>query len=485
MPVTNLLSENTSRQVSAIGNWTTEVGLLNRNEDIISRAEMLLRAKSYSGTGNWLDETGNGHDATNNGALFKEPENGMQYLYLPGSSGNYAVVADAASLDITGDIDIRVALRNPTFGTNNALVYKHSSNDTLSTNSYGLRSVNATTLSLSWRTGGGSAIGVNDGGTLPDLSSYSFAEVRATLDVSSGQVEFYYRTSDGGSWINYASPAAVGATDINSSSTSVGIGAIDTGATWNFAGDMYRAQIYDGIDGTLVLNADFTSSAWTEPFASALDGTGSHTITINRTTTGYASTIVDQAMWLLDGGTNHLLVANSADLNFASGQDFTVVVIARSHDSTTGSHNGLISKYTASLASNPGWELAWANYGAQFQVSDGTNTPVDINAATPADVSTAVLAGRRIAGSEIETFVDGVGTGSPDTDTSIDLSTSGDIRGRFWELLSSERPSPTLRSPQSKQSSPTRTWVCRRPFRSALATARSSPRLTRGSLRTR
>ena len=65
---------------------------------ILGRAELLLQAKNYSGTGAWLDESGNGHNATNNGALFK-PHSGTDYLYLPGSASNYVSTADVNLLD--------------------------------------------------------------------------------------------------------------------------------------------------------------------------------------------------------------------------------------------------------------------------------------------------------------------------------------------------------------------------------------------------
>ena len=74
-------------------------------DEILARAELLLRAKNYSGSGNWLDEA-NSHDAVNNGALFL-PYAGHKYLYLPGIAANYARVPDHATLSVEGDIDIR------------------------------------------------------------------------------------------------------------------------------------------------------------------------------------------------------------------------------------------------------------------------------------------------------------------------------------------------------------------------------------------
>ena len=37
---------------------------------VLARAELVLQAQEYSGTGNWLDASGNDHDATATGARF-------------------------------------------------------------------------------------------------------------------------------------------------------------------------------------------------------------------------------------------------------------------------------------------------------------------------------------------------------------------------------------------------------------------------------
>lgn len=67
-------------------------------DNVLRRAELLLQAKNYTGSGDWLDESGNGHDATNSGALFKAYD-GTQYTYLPGTTSNYMSTADTNLLD--------------------------------------------------------------------------------------------------------------------------------------------------------------------------------------------------------------------------------------------------------------------------------------------------------------------------------------------------------------------------------------------------
>ena len=88
---------------------------------VLADAELLLQAKNYSGSGAWLDESGNGHDgqlgstsgSDTNDPLFLEPDGGVggtQYFWNPGSAGNYASSPDHARLDIVGDLDIRIKL---------------------------------------------------------------------------------------------------------------------------------------------------------------------------------------------------------------------------------------------------------------------------------------------------------------------------------------------------------------------------------------
>ena len=63
---------------------------------VIARAEVLLRASNYSGSGNWLDESGNGHDATPVGS----PTFNSDHFSLDGST-QWFTVSDSAGLDFT------------------------------------------------------------------------------------------------------------------------------------------------------------------------------------------------------------------------------------------------------------------------------------------------------------------------------------------------------------------------------------------------
>ncbi len=66
---------------------------------ILDSAELLLQAKNYSGSGPWLDESGNGHDAqfgSTSGGDANDPLTKLyvaldeQFMFLPGTAGNFA-----------------------------------------------------------------------------------------------------------------------------------------------------------------------------------------------------------------------------------------------------------------------------------------------------------------------------------------------------------------------------------------------------------
>jgi hypothetical protein len=101
---------------------------------LLAEAELLLQAKNYSGSGAWLDESGNGHDAQlgsaagadTNDPLCLEPDGGVggtQFLWLPGTAGNYASVASHASQN-TVDLDVRVRVKGLDLTATNILMQR-------------------------------------------------------------------------------------------------------------------------------------------------------------------------------------------------------------------------------------------------------------------------------------------------------------------------------------------------------------------------
>jgi hypothetical protein len=209
---------------------------------------------------------------------------GSSYLLLPGSSGDRASCPDAAALDITSDIDIRIDVSLLSWRAPQNLCGKHLSSGNqaswvLQTNSLGR-------LCLSWTTDG---IVLNEHVAMSDIALPVPADhrqaVRATLDVNNGAsghtATFYYSDTISGTWVQLGSAVTIsGTTSIFSSTATVTVG--DTTATTaplangqpllDFdnilyetvdppTGFAYGFQLRSGIAGSVVANPDFTIQA--------------------------------------------------------------------------------------------------------------------------------------------------------------------------------------------------------------------------------
>lgn len=187
-------------------------------------------------------------------------------LALPGTSGNYASTPDAAALDITGDLDIRVDatldawVSGTPSGANDYLVGKYDS----STNqrSYVLRLSSAGTLQFLWSTDGVTPI-TKSATAAPEPVSGRLA-VRATLDVDNGAagstVTFYTAPTIDGSWTQLGDPVVTaGVTSVHSGTAALAVGAIDAGTAGLPPGVFHAAEVRTGIAGSEVANPDFTA----------------------------------------------------------------------------------------------------------------------------------------------------------------------------------------------------------------------------------
>ena len=199
-----------------------------------------------------------------------------------GTTGNYASTPDAAALDITGDIDIRVkvALDDWTPATEMNLVAKY--NTTSNQRSYLLRVVSSGVLRAFTSTNGSDnvqydstvATGIADGAT---------KWVRFTLDVdngSSGKTAAFYLSDDGTNWTQLGTDVtSAGTTSIFNSTAILETGSSNTGTTAPAKGTFYRAQILNGIGGTTVFDADFESVP-SDSFAFSESSTNAATVTL-------------------------------------------------------------------------------------------------------------------------------------------------------------------------------------------------------------
>lgn len=197
-------------------------------------------------------------------------ETGSVALDLPGDSGDYASTPDAAALDITGDIDIRLdaTLLNwflpeyPSSGETNIARTELISKRALGQASWALY-VNMGVLYFVWSEDGTLFNIAESTEDLPVTSSGRLA-VRVTLDVDNGasgnDVAFYTSDSISGSWTQLGETVTgVGTTSIFAGTAELRIGSEAVLEHQEAIGLIHAAQVLDGIGGTAVANPDFTA----------------------------------------------------------------------------------------------------------------------------------------------------------------------------------------------------------------------------------
>lgn len=190
-------------------------------------------------------------------------------LDLPGGN-DAASTPDHASVSITGDLDIRVDMTPnapDTWAGNHDLVTKWGA---AGQRSYALILFASGTLSLRW-----SADGTNGKAVLssvPLAATTKRMAVRATLDVDDGngshRVRFFTAPTMFGPWSELGVPGVAGGggtTSIFDSTTAVRVGAAAAGSsdTWGSSAvsDVHKAEIRNGINGTVVANPNFNAQA--------------------------------------------------------------------------------------------------------------------------------------------------------------------------------------------------------------------------------
>lgn len=311
---------------------------------------------------------------------------GTKYGYHPGVAGNYFSTPDAAANQITGDIDLRW----------------YGKLDTLSPVG------NYASLVKKWA-GGGYAYNfylfsnklvlyVGFGGTPTDVAYSSFLGaagitintlvwLRVTRDATTGAVNFYHST-DGVSWTAFTVSGVQTPGAMDASTVSVVIGG---DFVQNLAGRTYRAQIWNGIEGSGgTLAVDFNPGDYTSGTTFPSSTTG-ETWTIN-STGSLPTQIVDKAS-LLFNGTSHYLKTNAFTLN----QPETIYLVAKQVSWTANDYlldgnadnSGAILQHTSSpniasyagayMASPDNPNLAVGNVGIIAVVFNGASSSIRIN----------------------------------------------------------------------------------------------------------
>ncbi len=279
---------------------------------------------------------------------------GTNYLYLPGINGNFASAPDSAALSITGDIDVRVdvALGNYNPGFYQGLVAKYGVSG-----GYIVEINNLGGLDFYYNAGlGGPQATAAELG----LTNGVRYELRVTVDVDNGAgskvIEVLKRaggTND--AWTLCKSNTTAGTISIADTADALAIGADrSSGASSPAQGKFYRAQVYSGIGGTKVFDADFTTNTNQSSFTES--SSNAATVTINRATSGRKSVMVTRPVWLF-GTDDYMEIADNALLDLGGSNDLTAVVVTRRWASP---NNGRFLSKRDPTGGGDGWEL-WEN----------------------------------------------------------------------------------------------------------------------------
>lgn len=201
-------------------------------------------------------------------------------LALNAVIGNYASAPDAAALRVTGDMDLRAQLSTPTWANGSATWYPIAKFVGSFAYVLGITATGLVTLGIS--TTGADVVNTNSTAAVP-FSNYSTGWIRATRAQTGGLVNFYTST-DGVNWtlLGTGNQVASSGTAIFAGTSTLFLGAFGAG-TAPLLGSLYRAQIYNGIAGTLVFDANFSAVA---KLAASFVESSTNAATVTIATTG-------------------------------------------------------------------------------------------------------------------------------------------------------------------------------------------------------
>lgn len=233
-----------------------------------------LTVNSSNRVSAWADQGGGGNtllQGTGANQPLYLPWSGSNYLAGLGVLDNFVSTPSAAANQITGDIDIRVKLSAVTWtpAAAIALFQKWSGSWVLNLNTAGTLTFFGS-YSISGTVGATSSAATG-------FSANSINWVRVTRALVTGFVTFY-TSQDGVTWTQLGTVQTVAATQTLATTTAVTVGGI-TGTSNAGLTSTYRAELYNGINGTRVLVMD--PSQTTNNAASWVSSTG-ETWTVNR-----------------------------------------------------------------------------------------------------------------------------------------------------------------------------------------------------------
>lgn len=193
----------------------------------------------------------------NGAALYKRDD----YVRLDGTDGNYLSFPDTAANSVTGDIDIRVHLDDDDTSTVLKTIISKFSNGQ---RSYSLRHNSVTANRLEFLTSADGSVVVNYGAAVDTPAGTKW--VRVTRIAATGVAQFY-TSPDGTTWSTLGGTISGTAGGIFDGTAPLEIGRDTSNTGRAFKGNVYYAEVRNGIGGPVVAafnaadNADVTP--WT------------------------------------------------------------------------------------------------------------------------------------------------------------------------------------------------------------------------------
>jgi hypothetical protein len=311
---------------------------------------------------------------------------GENYLYQPGVTLNWASTPDAAPLDITGDIDLRVDVALDSWSSSQYLLGKAATGQ----RSYNLVIVSGGFLRLEISNDGTTVINITSTVAV-GLSAGQRRWVRGTLDVdngASGRTATFFTSTDGVTWTTLDTVTSAGTTSLFAGTVGLIIGGNGFGG-FEAAGKFYRAQVRNGINGTVVFDADFTTGITTGAQTTFTESSSNAaTVTINRSTSGRKSVAVVRPTWLF-GTDDYMEIPDNALLDFGASDSATWVVVHR-HWNNFGTNDALLAKKANTTAATQGWLLGSGSTAEQIrgQVGDGSDSAEPVTGSRTAGTRT-------------------------------------------------------------------------------------------------
>jgi hypothetical protein len=202
---------------------------------------------------------------------------GKPWLQIPDTNdGSRARTPDNNALDITGDIDVRVEAQLENWNNGSITELCNKQQITADQRSWRFLQLANGTLEFTWTTLGTAASGLSVASSeVLRVPPNARVALRATLDVNNGAggytVTFYTAPTIAGPWTQFGNQTVTtaGTTSIFSSTSPLDVGDTDGIILGRPVGRFYAFQLRNGINGTLVANADFTNlavgtTAWTD-----------------------------------------------------------------------------------------------------------------------------------------------------------------------------------------------------------------------------